>query len=129
MQFIHVGENNPGTAADFKANVPDRVHFDFDSSRILDSAKPRVDAMACWFKSFPSTKATIEGHTDSRGTEEYNLGLGARRANSLLEALGNQGLDKGRFTVVSYGKERLEDTGTSETSHARNRRAVVVVND
>lgn len=121
------GSITPGTAEDFKTNVPDRIFFDFDSSKVLDSAQKRLDAQACWLKTYPSTKVTVEGHTDSRGTAEYNMGLSASRANATVDALAKLGVDKDRVSVVSYGKERLDDLGTTEEAHAKNRRAVTVV--
>jgi peptidoglycan-associated lipoprotein len=117
----------PGSAEDFKTNVPDRVYFDFDSSKVSDSAKKRLEAQACWFKTYGATKATVEGHTDIRGTAEYNMALGNSRANSAAKTLKDLGVDGSRLTVVSYGKERVADTGTTEEAHAKNRRAVTVI--
>lgn len=117
----------PGTAEDFKTNVPDRVYYDFDSSKLSESAKKRLEAQACWLKTYAGTKATVEGHTDVRGTAEYNMALGEARANAAAKELTVNGISKDRFTVVSYGKERVFDAGTTEEAHAKNRRAVTVI--
>jgi peptidoglycan-associated lipoprotein len=121
------GAVTPGSAEDFKTNVPDRVYFDFDSSKVSDSAKKRLEAQACWLKTYGSTKATVEGHADIRGTAEYNMALGNSRANAASKVLKDLGIDSSRLTVVSYGKERVADTGTTEEAHAKNRRAVTVI--
>lgn len=117
----------PGSAEDFRANVPDRVYFDFDSSKLSEAAKKRLDAQACWLNTYTGTKVTIEGHTDVRGTAEYNMALGDSRANSAAKELESKGISKDRMTVVSYGKERVADSGVTEEAHAKNRRAVTVV--
>ncbi len=117
----------PGSAEDFKANVPDRVFFDFDSSKVSEAAKKRLKAQSCWLNTYSGTKVTVEGHTDVRGTAEYNLALGEARANETSKVLKELGVDSSRITVVSYGKERVETEGTTEEDHARNRRAVTVV--
>lgn len=124
---VETGGIAPGTPEDFKANVPDRVFFDFDSAKVTPAAMKRIEAQATWLNTYSSTKATIEGHTDSRGTAEYNLALGQSRANAAQNALEGQGIDKSRTTTVSYGKERLENLGTTEADHAQNRRAVTVI--
>ena len=117
----------PGSAEDFATNVPNTVYFDFDKSNISDTAQKRVDAQVCWLKTYGATKATVEGHCDVRGTAEYNMALGQARANSVSKALQAQGIDADRLTTVSYGKERPVDDGTTEVSHAKNRRAVTVI--
>jgi peptidoglycan-associated lipoprotein len=117
----------PGSPEDFKTNVPDRVFFDFDSSKVSDSARRRLEAQGCWMKTYSDTKATIEGHTDTRGTAEYNMALGQSRANEAAKVLRSYGVDGSRVSTVSYGKERVEDTGTTEEAHARNRRAVTTI--
>jgi len=118
----------PGTAEDFEANVPNTVYFDFDKSSVSDTAKKRLEAQASWLKTYSATKATVEGHCDVRGTAEYNMALGEARANSVSKVLHTQGVDKERVSVVSYGKERPVDSGVTEMSHAKNRRAVTVIN-
>jgi peptidoglycan-associated lipoprotein len=117
----------PGSAEDFATNVPNKVYFEFDSSKITDSASKRIDAQATWLNTYSGTGVSVEGHTDVRGTAEYNLALGTARANSTSKALQKKGVAESRITVVSYGKERVADEGTSEEAHARNRRTETVV--
>ncbi|MDR1488826.1 MAG: OmpA family protein [Holosporales bacterium] len=121
------GVVTPGSSEDFKANAPDTAYFDFDSSKVSDAAKKRIDAQACWLKTYTGTEVTVEGHTDIRGTAEYNLALGTARATSVKKVLEESGVKGDRITVVSYGKERVADEGTTEEAHAKNRRAVTVV--
>lgn len=124
---VDEGNIKPGSAEDFATNAPNVVYFDFDSSKISDSAKQRVEGQASWLKVYTGTRVVVEGHTDVRGTAEYNMALGEARANSTAQALRNLGIAADRISTVSYGKERVVDTGTSELSHAKNRRTVSVV--
>jgi peptidoglycan-associated lipoprotein len=117
----------PGSKGDFEANVPYTVYFDFDKSKLSEAAIERVKAQAAWLKTYSGVKGTVEGHTDVRGTTEYNMALGEARANEVTKALKADGVSSDRFTTVSYGKERVIDTGTSELAHAKNRRAVTVI--
>jgi peptidoglycan-associated lipoprotein len=121
------GNIKPGTPEDFAANVPTKVYFDFDRSDLSDAAKKRISAQACWLKTYSGARVTVEGHTDVRGTNEYNMALGSARANSTTAELESNGVTKDRITTVSYGKERLETTGTTEEEHARNRRTETIV--
>lgn len=126
---MQVGENvTPGTAADFKKNVPDRVFFAFNKSHFSADGHKALEAQAGWFKTYPNTTATIEGHTDVRGTNEYNMALGARRAAAAEKQLHKLGVCKSRLKTVSYGKTRPFATGMSEADHQQNRVAVTVVN-
>ena len=118
----------PGTSEDFKANIKDRVFFAFNKSNISAESKRTLEAQAGWFKTYPTTTATVEGHCDVRGTREYNLALGARRAHSAQRALVGMGVDKARLKTISYGKDRLTNQGDSEDAHAQNRVAITVVN-
>lgn len=118
----------PGTPAHFKQTVKDRVFFDFDSSKLSDTAKKTVEAQAGWLKVYSSTTATVEGKCDARGTREYNLALGARRAASAEKELVKLGVAKDRIKTISYGKEKLEVVGDTEEAHAQNRVAVTVIN-
>lgn len=117
----------PGTAEDFKANVKDRVFFAFDKSNLSDEAKKTLGEQAAWFKTYPNTTAVVEGHCDSRGTREYNLALGKRRANSAMNGLVHEGVAKDRLKSVSYGKDRPFVQGDTEEAHAQNRVAVTNV--
>lgn len=121
------GNVTPGSAEDFAANVPNTVYFNFDKSDLTEAAKKRVSAQACWLKQYSGTKVTVEGHTDIRGTAEYNMALGEARANSTAKEIESQGVEASRVTTVSFGKERVIATGTTEADHAKNRRATTVV--
>ena len=116
-----------GTAQDFVVNVGDRVFFDFDSYSITDAARSTLDNQAKWLKKFGSATVALEGHADERGTREYNLALGERRANAAKEYLVSLGVDASRVKVISYGKERPVALGHNEAAWAQNRRAVTVV--
>jgi peptidoglycan-associated lipoprotein len=118
----------PGSAADFVAQAgSDTVLFPFDSYEIDDESKAVLGKQAEWLARYPTVKVTIEGHTDERGTREYNLALGDRRATAAKNFLAAQGVATGRMTTISYGKERPVADGTDEAAFARNRRAVTVV--
>ncbi len=118
----------PGSQADFLANVSaDRVLFATDSSEIDSRARQVLDSQAQWLNRYPNVRITIEGHADERGTREYNLALGDRRANAASAYLAAQGIAASRINVLSYGKERPEALGSDEGAWAQNRRAVTVV--
>ncbi len=118
----------PGSRADFIQNVPsDRILFALDSFSLTQEARSTLDAQAQWLNSNPQVRVTIEGHADERGTREYNIALGERRANAARVYLESRGVSAGRLQTVSYGKERPEAFGDDEASHSRNRRAVTVV--
>ena len=121
------GATAPGSQADFLAKVmSDRIFFDTDSSDVDANDQATLRSQAAWLAQYPRVRATIEGHADERGTREYNIALGERRANSTKNALAAMGVDAGRMTVISYGKERPDATGSDEASWAKNRRAVTV---
>jgi peptidoglycan-associated lipoprotein len=118
----------PGSRADFVAQAgSDTVHFATDSSDIDSEAQSILTKQAAWLQKFPNVRVTIEGHCDERGTREYNLALGDRRANSAKNFLVNAGVAASRISVISYGKERPIATGSDEEAWAQNRRAVTVV--
>ncbi len=117
----------PGSADDFRKNVGDTVHFAFDRSDLNEEGKKTVDGQAAWLAKWPSVNVVVEGHCDERGTVEYNLALGARRANNVKKALTGKGVDAKRVDTVSFGKERPVAAGHDEASWAQNRRAVVVI--
>jgi peptidoglycan-associated lipoprotein len=118
----------PGTQEHLVVNVGDRVFFDFDRSDLRPEARATVEALAAWLGSYPAVTLTIEGHCDERGTREYNLALGERRANAVRDYLIALGVDAGRLNTISYGKERPAVLGSNEEAWAQNRRAVFVVN-
>ncbi|HEY3947397.1 peptidoglycan-associated lipoprotein Pal [Phenylobacterium sp.] len=111
----------PGSARDFVVNVGDRVYFDYDQYSVRNDAEPLLAAQADWLKKYPAVQIRIEGNADERGTEDYNLALGARRANTLKEFLVAHGVNSGRITTVSFGKEHPIDTGEGEAAWAHNR--------
>ena len=109
------------------ANVGDRVFFDFDKSDIKTEAADTLKRQAAWMEDNPNITVVIEGHCDERGTREYNLALGERRANSVREYLISLGVSADRITTISYGKERPAVLGSNESAWAQNRRGVMVV--
>lgn len=117
----------PGSEQDFIANVGDRVFFDFDKYALRADAKATLDKQAAWLKKYPTYSLTIEGHADERGTREYNLALGERRANSVKEYLVGAGLPASRVKTISYGKERPVALGSNEAAWSQNRRGVTVL--
>jgi len=116
-----VGAARPGSEQDFVVNVGDRVYFDLDSYTISAEAYPRLDAQAQWLARYPQITVRIEGNADERGTREYNLALGARRAESVRNYLVQRGVSAGRIDTISFGKERPIAPGSTEDSWARNR--------
>jgi peptidoglycan-associated lipoprotein len=122
------GAATPGSQAHFVANVTsDRIFFDTDQSSVDVEDQAVLRSQAQWLANYPAARVTIEGHADERGTREYNLALGERRANSAKNYLVSLGVDAGRITTISYGKERPDAVGSDEGSWSRNRRAVTVV--
>jgi peptidoglycan-associated lipoprotein len=111
----------PGSERDFTVNVGDRVYFDYDQYSVRNDAAPLLDAQADWLKRYSAVQVRIEGNADERGTEEYNLALGARRANAVREYLVAHGVAAGRITTVSFGKEKPIDPGTGEVAESHNR--------
>ena len=117
----------PGSAEDFRVNVGDTVHFGYNEYNIQDADKGVLGRQAAWLAKYPAVRVTVEGHADERGTREYNLALGARRANAVKEYLVSQGVSTGRLETVSYGKERPVCTESNEGCWAQNRRGVTVI--
>jgi peptidoglycan-associated lipoprotein len=118
----------PGSAEDFKRSVQaDTIHFATDKYDVDDPSRAILDSQAQWLSKYPQVRITIEGHCDERGTREYNLALGDRRANAAKNYLVGKGVDAGRISVLSYGKERPLALGSDDESYAQNRRAVTVV--
>jgi len=99
------------------------IHFDFDRYFIREDAKPVLEENAQWLKKFPSVKILIEGHCDERGTEEYNLALGEKRAKATFDYLVSLGISSDGMKIISYGKSQPLDPGHSEAAWAKNRRA------
>jgi peptidoglycan-associated lipoprotein len=111
----------PGSEQDFVVNVGDRVYFDFDKYDIRADAQPILAAQAAWLKQYSAVQVRIEGNCDEKGTREYNLALGARRANSIRDFLVSHGVEPGRITTISYGKEKPIDPGTGDAADQKNR--------
>jgi peptidoglycan-associated lipoprotein len=121
------GSLDPRSPEYFSVTVGDRVFFETDSSSLDDIAVGTLTRQAQWLAQNPGAAVTIEGHADERGTREYNLALGARRAQAARDFLAAQGVAPGRMRTVSYGKERPVAPGSDPASWAQNRRAVTVV--
>jgi peptidoglycan-associated lipoprotein len=117
----------PGSAEDFRVNVGDTVHFAYDKYSVEDADKATLQKQATWLARYPQVRVSVEGHADERGTREYNLALGARRANAVKEYLVSLGVSTARVETISYGKERPICTESTESCWAQNRRGVTVV--
>jgi peptidoglycan-associated lipoprotein len=118
----------PGSQQDLEAGAGDRVFFAFDRSDISPEAREILARQADWLRRYPNVNVTIEGHCDERGTREYNLALGERRAQAVKNVLVALGISASRISTISYGKERPAVVGSSEEAYAQNRRAVTTVN-
>ena len=117
----------PGSQEDLVANVGDRVFFDFDRSNLRSDATSTLDKQATWLAKYGSVNVQIAGNCDERGTEEYNLALGDRRANAAASYLRAKGVATGRMTTISYGKDRPTAQGSTEQAWAQNRNAITSV--
>ena len=117
----------PGSAADFQQQAGDRVYFAYDSYELDEASRGTLGKQAQWLQRYSRVRITVEGHADERGTREYNLALGDRRANAVKNYLAAQGVSADRISTISYGKERPEVQGSDEESYAQNRRAVTVI--
>ncbi|MBT0955941.1 peptidoglycan-associated lipoprotein Pal [Alphaproteobacteria bacterium KMM 3653] len=119
--------NDPNSPAYFQQKVGDRVLFAVDQSSVSVDGRVTLDGQANWLTQNPSYSAIIEGHADEQGTREYNLALGARRANAVQEYLISRGVAGNRLRTVTYGKERPLEVCSEEACYAKNRRAVTVL--
>lgn len=117
----------PGSERDFQVNVGDTVRFDYNRYDLHDADKALLRRQAAWLSKYPAVRVTIQGNCDERGTREYNLALGARRANGVKEYLASLGVSAGRVDTISYGKERPVCAESTEACWARNRRAVTAI--
>ncbi len=117
----------PGSQQDLVVNVGDRVFYDFNKSDLKPEARRTLERQAAWLKQYATVRVTIEGHCDERGTREYNLALGERRANAAKDYLASLGIPTARLSTISYGKERPAVLGSNEAAWSQNRRAVTVV--
>ena len=122
-----LGNIRPGSQEDLVANVGDRIFFDFDRSNVRADQRPVLQRQAEWMGRYPEVRVQVEGHTDERGTREYNLALGQRRANATRDVLAAGGVNPSRVSTISFGKDQPAALGSDESSWAQNRRAVTVV--
>jgi len=122
------GAVNPGSVEDFNQNVGNTVYFGYDRYDLSAEAQSQLQKEAAWLQQYPQHALTIEGHCDERGTREYNLALGERRANSVANYLTALGIDKSRISTISYGKERPICTDSNEACYSQNRRGVTAIN-
>ena len=127
-QIVPGSVDDPTSPAYFQQAVGDRVLFAVDQSTIDEAARATLTGQADFLARNPEYTALIEGHADERGTREYNLALGDRRASAARDYLLAKGIDAARIRTVSYGKERPAMSGSNETSWAKNRRAATVLN-
>ena len=118
----------PGSQQDFVVNVGDRVFFESDSSELTPQAVGTLEKQAQWLRSYPQYAFLIEGHADERGTREYNIALGARRAQAVRDYLASRGVGQQRMRTISYGKERPVAVCNDISCWSQNRRAVTVLN-
>jgi peptidoglycan-associated lipoprotein len=122
------GMGEPGSQEDLIATVgSDRVFFDYNGDTLDSESQEKLKAQAAWLAKYPNVRVNIEGHCDERGTREYNLALGDRRAEAVRSFLASLGISGDRMNTVSYGKERPDAVGSDDESWARNRRAVTLV--
>ena len=117
----------PGTIQDFIVNVGDRVFFDFDKSTLTAKAQETLNKQAAWLSRAQGATILIEGHCDERGTREYNLALGERRATAVKDYLISKGVAASRIKTISYGKERPAVLGSNEWAWSQNRRGVTTI--
>ena len=116
-----------GSSEDFVVNVGDRVYFSYDSFELDDDAKELLQLQAAWLKQYNKTLVTIAGHCDERGTREYNLALGEKRAQAVKNYLSGLGVINFRLNTISYGKERPAVVGSTDAAWSQNRRSVTVI--
>jgi peptidoglycan-associated lipoprotein len=121
------GSAAPGSQQDFVVNVGDRVFFESDSTELTAQSRGTLDKQAQWLQQYANYTFTIEGHADERGTREYNIALGARRAQAVRDYLASRGIQPGRMRTVSYGKERPVAVCNDISCWSQNRRAVTVL--
>lgn len=118
----------PGSQQDFVNSVSsDRIFFGFDQFNVDAEDQATLASQAQWLQRNPAVRVLLEGHADERGTRDYNIALGERRANAAKNYLASLGIDPSRIEVISYGKERPAELGSTEDAYAKNRRAVTVV--
>jgi peptidoglycan-associated lipoprotein len=122
------GSAPPGSQQDFVVNVGDRVFFETDSTELTAQSRATLDKQVQWLQMYNRYSFTVEGHADERGTREYNIALGARRAQAVRDYLASRGIDANRMRTISYGKERPVAVCDDISCWSQNRRAVTVLN-
>ena len=120
--------STPGSVQDFVVNVGDRVFFESDQSDLTPQARATLDKQVQWLQQYSQYQFTVEGHADERGTREYNIALGARRAQTVRDYLSSRGINAARMRTISYGKERPVAVCNDISCWSQNRRAVTVLN-
>jgi peptidoglycan-associated lipoprotein len=121
------GAAAPGSEADLVANVGDRIYYALNESTLSSDAQATLDRQAAWLQRYPQVSVQIAGNCDDRGTEEYNIALGNRRANAARDYLVAKGISADRLSTISYGKDRPTATGDDEQAWAQNRNAITAV--
>jgi peptidoglycan-associated lipoprotein len=124
---LGAGNFTPGSAQEFSGRIGDTVHFETDSPELTPEGRSIVNAQAVWLRQYSNYPIAIEGHADERGTREYNIALGAKRAETVKNFLVSQGIDPRRLRTLSYGKERPVAVCDNITCWSQNRRAVTVL--
>jgi len=122
------GMATPGSQQDFVVNVGDRVFFETDSTELTPQSRATLDKQSQWLTNYSQYAFTVEGHADERGTREYNIALGARRAQTVRDYLASRGINANRMRTISYGKERPVAVCNDISCWSQNRRAVTVLN-
>ncbi len=117
----------PGSIQDFQVNVGDRIFFDYDKTDLTDTGRATLQKQAAWLQRFGAVTLAVEGHADERGTREYNLALGARRAQAVKDYLASLGVSAARLDTISYGKERPVCVESNDACWAQNRRGVSTI--
>lgn len=117
----------PGSAQDFVVNVGDRVFFDYDSAALTSDGTAVLDRQATWLATYGSVTLNVEGHCDERGTREYNLALGEKRAKAVRDYLVSKGVAPSRLQTISYGKDNPTCTESDESCYSQNRRGVSAI--
>lgn len=123
----NLGGPAPGTQQDLVVNVGDRIFFGYDQFDLSAESRATIERQAQWLQTYPNVSVIVEGHCDERGTREYNLALGEKRATAVRNYLIANGVAPSRVQTISYGKERPVVLGSDSTSWAQNRRGVLVV--
>ena len=124
---LSANQPQPGTQEELELSVGDRVFFDYDSAVLSPVATETLDRQGAWLRQYPNLVVTVEGHADERGTREYNLAIGDRRATAVRNYLLALNVPPNQILTISYGEERPAEAGNDESAWAANRRAVTVV--